>query len=198
MIVVTVVDNSIFGGSSSAGSRSNLRGVSADGNGSAVYTIKSSKADLTRADSQSIVEANQTSNVVLKGGGLAVYIPRGTLEEGFDVNRLIVKPDEAKSGMVVQYTDLGGTAVILPWCLVSDGAAQYITAGAGDYELVMGSADFKDTDWLWGAESIGFTARRELFTGTGEGLFSPNLPMTRAMFVTVLWRMAGSRRRRAG
>ena len=192
VIVVTVVDNSIFGGSSSAGSRSNLRGVSADGNGSAVYTIKSSKADLTRADSQSIVEANQTSNVVLKGGGLAVYIPRGTLEEGFDVNRLIVKPDEAKSGMVVQYTDLGGTAVILPWCLVSDGAAQYITAGAGDYELVMGSADFKDTDWLWGAESIGFTARRELFTGTGEGLFSPNLPMTRAMFVTVLWRMAGS------
>lgn len=91
-----------------------------------------------------------------------------------------------------------GTAVILPWCLVSDGAAQYIAAGAGDYELVMGSADFKDTDWLWGAESIGFTARRELFTGTGEGLFSPNLPMTRAMFVTVLWRMAAARRRRAG
>ena len=29
-------------------------------------------------------------------------------------------------------------------------------------------------------------------SGTGDGLFSPDMPMTRAMFVTVLWRMAGS------
>ena len=31
-----------------------------------------------------------------------------------------------------------------------------------------------------------------LMTGTGQGRFSPEKPMTRAMLVTVLWRMAGS------
>ena len=31
-----------------------------------------------------------------------------------------------------------------------------------------------------------------LMTGTGQGSFSPEKPMTRAMLVTVLWRMAGS------
>ena len=31
-----------------------------------------------------------------------------------------------------------------------------------------------------------------LMTGTGRGRFSPEKPMTRAMLVTVLWRMAGS------
>ena len=29
-------------------------------------------------------------------------------------------------------------------------------------------------------------------TGTGNGAFSPDTPMTRAMLVTVLWRMVGS------
>ena len=53
-------------------------------------------------------------------------------------------------------------------------------------------ADFDDIDGLWGEAYIDFTARRELFNGTGDGLFSPDQPMTRAMFVTVLWRMAGS------
>ena len=31
-----------------------------------------------------------------------------------------------------------------------------------------------------------------LMTGTGNGAFSPDTPMTRAMLVTVLWRMVGS------
>ena len=58
--------------------------------------------------------------------------------------------------------------------------------------MVPGSVDFRDIAGLWGTDYIDFTARRELFQGTGERLFSPDLPMTRAMFVTVLWRMAGS------
>ena len=33
---------------------------------------------------------------------------------------------------------------------------------------------------------------RKVFNGTGDGMFSPNKTVTRAMFVTALWRMAGS------
>jgi len=50
---------------------------------------------------------------------------------------------------------------------------------------------FADTRGHWAEESILFCVDSGLFQGTGERQFSPEQPMTRAMLVTVLWRMAG-------
>ncbi|HPF44309.1 MAG TPA: S-layer homology domain-containing protein [Syntrophomonadaceae bacterium] len=50
---------------------------------------------------------------------------------------------------------------------------------------------FNDIDEHWAADYITFTTARELFYGTGDGEFSPDISMTRAMFVTVLGRMFG-------
>lgn len=44
----------------------------------------------------------------------------------------------------------------------------------------------------WYRSAVGFAAANELFGGTEETLFSPDMAMSRAMLVTVLWRMAGS------
>ena len=44
----------------------------------------------------------------------------------------------------------------------------------------------------WAYAQIHKVAEMGLFSGTGENNFSPELPMTRAMFVTVLYRYAGS------
>lgn len=44
----------------------------------------------------------------------------------------------------------------------------------------------------WAANSVDFAMARGLVGGTGEGKFSPDDPMTRAMLVTVLYRAAGS------
>ena len=41
-------------------------------------------------------------------------------------------------------------------------------------------------------QDIEFCAASGIMTGTGRSTFSPDQPMTRAMLVTVLWRMAGS------
>lgn len=189
--IVAVVE--VKGGSpSSTGSSSNLTGIGSDDKDTVVYHLHTLDKELTDPDNQKIVQSNQNKNVVLTGGGLTVFIPKGTLEEGFDVNRLIVQPGQAESGMVIRYTDVDGNPSILPWCLVEEDSVQYIAVGMGDYDLVMGSADFQDIAGLWGESYIDFAARRELFAGTGEGLFSPDMPMSRAMFVTVLWRMAGS------
>lgn len=194
VVVMTVEADIVPGGGSgsSSGPSSNLSKVGVDENGSVVYTIKDIDKDLTSGDSKNVVDANQQSDVVLKGDGLVIFIPEGTLTKGFDVDRLIVHPKDARDGMVVEYTDLNGSSRILPWCLVARDSVRYIAVGEGDYALVKGSADFRDIAGLWGEEYIDFAARRELFTGTGDGLFSPDMPMTRAMFVTVLWRMAGS------
>lgn len=48
--------------------------------------------------------------------------------------------------------------------------------------------DVKENDWFYGA--VQYVSSNDLFRGTGETAFSPNDRMTRAMFVTVLGRMA--------
>lgn len=43
----------------------------------------------------------------------------------------------------------------------------------------------------WAADAVAFAASHELFRGTGEDSFSPGMPMSRAMLVTVLHRLEG-------
>ena len=50
-------------------------------------------------------------------------------------------------------------------------------------------ADVKDTDWEKAA--VDFVSARQLFSGTGNGKFSPDAPTTRGMIVTVLARLDG-------
>lgn len=44
----------------------------------------------------------------------------------------------------------------------------------------------------WAADSVDFVSSRALFSGTGEGTFSPQLEMTRGMLATVLHRLDGA------
>ena len=48
--------------------------------------------------------------------------------------------------------------------------------------------DVKESDWFYGA--VKFASENNLFQGSGENTFSPGGTMTRAMFVTVLGRLA--------
>ncbi len=50
--------------------------------------------------------------------------------------------------------------------------------------------DVKDTDWYY--KHVEFAVQNGLFNGTGTTTFSPDLPMTRAMLVTALYRLEGS------
>jgi hypothetical protein len=49
--------------------------------------------------------------------------------------------------------------------------------------------DVSKTDWFY--ESVMYCLENGIFRGTGEDAFSPDAPLTRAMFVTVLGRIAG-------
>ena len=51
-------------------------------------------------------------------------------------------------------------------------------------------SDVSTSDWF--NEAVRFATERGLMTGTGSGQFSPNGVMTRAMLVTVLYRLEGS------
>ena len=61
--------------------------------------------------------------------------------------------------------------------------------GANDPEWVIPFKDVAENDWFF--EGVKFVFQNELFNGTAADTFSPNAPMTRAMLVTVLWRLDG-------
>ena len=50
-------------------------------------------------------------------------------------------------------------------------------------------SDVSSGDWFYDATN--FVVENGLFQGTGDGKFSPDAPMTRGMFVTVLGRLEG-------
>lgn len=97
------------------------------------------------------------------------------------------------------------TSCLVVWFLNDDGSIEPKTgsynAKTGMFEFqtehmsqyVLVSFPFKDVpaaSWYYG--SVGYTYMNGLFAGTSETTFSPEETMSRAMLVTVLWRMAGS------
>lgn len=89
------------------------------------------------------------------------------------------------------YTDNSGTLALVPVSAVIDGYVTFLAPQSGTYRFTSNPAAFSDTANHWAAESIAFCAARELFKGVGGGRFAPDAPMTRAMFTTVLYRIAG-------
>ena len=89
------------------------------------------------------------------------------------------------------YTDDSGTLALVPISALIDGYVTFLAPQSGTYRFISNPVAFSDTASHWAAESIAFCAMRELFKGVGDGRFAPDAPMTRAMFATVLYRIAG-------
>jgi hypothetical protein len=113
-----------------------------------------------------------------------------------------LKAGEKPGGVVALYVDGDGNTEALPTVydesskkvtfttthlsLYAIGYDESISAPPGQTPF----ADVKEGDWFY--EDVAFVAANGLFSGTSGTAFSPNAPMTRAMFVTVLYRLAGS------
>lgn len=50
-------------------------------------------------------------------------------------------------------------------------------------------SDIKETDWFY--SDIAYVNEKGLMKGTNDNLFEPNIPTTRGMLVTILWRLDG-------
>ena len=156
----------------------------------AEVSLPAAGAKFSEAAKEKLTELNETKPVTLKGSGLKVILPAGTLEKGVDPADLLVDP--AGKGNAVQVTYPDGTTEIVPFALVSDDGATYVASKAGAYALVDNTKHFSDVeDGFWGASAVEFASANELFNGVGDGRFAPDGTMTRAMLVTVLARLGG-------
>lgn len=96
----------------------------------------------------------------------------------------------AKPGVVAVVVKEDGTEEVLPKTIVDGNALLMMVDGNITVRLEDRTPDFTDVSKdHWAKDAVAFSASRDLFKGTGDNEFSPNMPMNRAMLVTVLYRM---------
>ncbi|MBE6689070.1 MAG: S-layer homology domain-containing protein [Ruminococcaceae bacterium] len=122
-------------------------------------------------------------------------IPGGSITDGYDPAKYIITNTADAStakDAVVMFTDANGKETPVALSYVNGaGYVTYTARNAGTYKIGYNTKAFTDTDGHWASENIKFVADRALFGGTSPTEFSPDMTMTRGMFITVLGRMHG-------
>ena len=123
------------------------------------------------AETAPVVTVNTNSK-----GDVKVEIPVSNATPG--TVAVIVKADGSEEVIKTSIVTQTGVAAVLP-----DGAT---------VKIVDKNKRFKDVPvGNWAADAVSFNSARELFSGTSETTFAPEVPMTRAMLATVLARLDG-------
>lgn len=179
--------------------------------GSAEITVES--ADGSRSvtavneDGQAAVEVSLSADVLDNAGDEAVPLPMPAvassgdwdeaptvtveLTRGFSA-RVEIPVERAATSTVAVLVHDDGTEEIIRASLTTENGV-VVTLSNGDTVKIVDNGKYFDDvpDSHWGADAIDFVSSRELFSGTGEAVFSPDTAMSRAMLVTVLARFEG-------
>lgn len=106
--------------------------------------------------------------------------------DGFDFT--LVDTGLRLSGSNISFTVAGGTASETPGSGSAGGTVPPTQPGTGETPAAI---SFTDVNGHWAYDFIIKAAEYGLFNGYTDGSFKPDDSVTRAQFVTVLWRLAG-------
>lgn len=127
-------------------------------------------------------------------GGSAAANPKQASKG--DKVEITVTPDSGKTVDTITVTDQNGKEITSE--KTADNKYSFtMPTGAVKVKITFkdkaaGSGRFIDVaDNAWYHDAVYFVADKGYFNGTSENMFSPDDPMTRAMFVTVIGRLAG-------
>ena len=102
----------------------------------------------------------------------------------------VIVPHAGDGQVVVQLNEAGEIIDLVEKSLVEDGTAYTLLPGTAKIKIIDNAKPFRDVaeaDWF--NEFVIFVSSHELFIGVEDDLFAPRMDMTRAMMVTVLWRL---------
>ena len=100
--------------------------------------------------------------------------------------------EDVTTGTVAVLVDENGTETIIKTTVSTENGILVKLADGDTIKVVENSKKFDDVpECYWGYEAVQFASSHELFAGTGDAVFSPDAPMTRAMVWTVLARLDG-------
>ena len=166
----------------------------------AVQTIADAEVSLNVVTDQGSVtiSAEDVGSLAAENGDVAVSIKNhenGTTTvdvtvngETADVSVKVALP-AVEDGQVVVVVNEDGTEEVVRKSVVEDGTAYAELPAGTTIKIVDNAKDFDDVPAdAWYADSVDFVSSHELFEGTDKG-FEPSMNMTRAMLVTVLYRL---------
>ena len=133
------------------------------------------KATFTAIGGSSSGTKRETSVTAKAGELVRVTIPAGKNADGY-----------------LPYYNADGVRIFVPIAAEIDGRMVFIAPCDATYSFGENTIAFTDTEAHWAKDSVQFAAMREIFRGVSAARFDPDGKMTRAMFVTVLYRLAGS------
>lgn len=118
---------------------------------------------------------------------VTVSLPAGTRSAKVEIPVENVTP-----GSVAIIVKADGTEEVIKTSVTTENGIA-VTLNDGDtVKIVDNSKTFADVENHWGSDAVNFASSRELFNGTSDTTFSPDVEMTRGMLVTVLARFDGA------
>lgn len=148
----------------------------------------------TNPTAQSGAKAAAVASSVFSGDGILVQYTFKVLKAGepafYLKDIVLTKPDKANVEPTVQ---ISGTAVPTQPVKPEQGgaAAQPETPEETENEVALPQTFTDVPDTYWASAQIERAAAMGLISGYADGSFRPGNQVTRAQFVTMLWRMAG-------
>jgi hypothetical protein len=104
--------------------------------------------------------------------------------------KAVIPAEDATPGTVAVIVHADGTEEVIKKSVGKDGKVSIPLDGSATIKIVDNSKDFADVSSnAWYSDGVKFTSSHELFQGTDNGGFAPEMSMTRGMLATVLHRL---------
>lgn len=168
-----------------------LAGVSGVDTSSAVITFTMPDGKNVTAEAQ--FEANPSHSApTVTGGGRGGSIGNGRYAQKGEMVEATLPLGKSEAEYLPYYYGEDITRIFVPISAAVDSKVKFIAPKSGQYYFGANDVSFADIGGRWSESNILFAAQREIFKGTGEGIFEPEGAMDRTMVITVLYRLAGS------
>lgn len=158
---------------------------------SATLTFVMPSGNVT-AEARFAANASPTAPTVSGGGGSVGGIGNGRYAQKGETAEVALPLGKSEAEYLPYYYDENRKQVFVPISAVVDGKVKFIAPKSGQYFFGPHAVSFGDIGGRWSENNILFAAQRDIFKGTGDGVFDPEGAMDRTMVITVLYRLAGS------
>jgi len=153
-----------------------------------VTDVFGNKAEVTKmTDGETTVSIS-----VVKSDG-KVQLPVSPLSNETKVNvtvseavTILLPVENGESNLVAVIIFEDGTEEVIRKSVLDETNMLVPMTESATIKVIDNSKNFSDTDNHWGESAIDFVTSHELFSGTSENTFEPNMPMNRAMVAQVL------------
>lgn len=170
-------------GQGTAGQTITLRGLSGSFD-SAQITLTLDKAPTGFQFSPALSGGEAHTALTISGNSITLYVTsRNQINQGDAILLGVLTADSSfkiTSATGVKLLDLEGG---------SSRELSYTKVGVGSPTVTMPFTDVPESQWYY--DAVAYVYAAELMNGTGGTLFEPDKTTTRAMIVTILWRLEG-------